>query len=158
MRYSLLAIALVFGVSGCSQDNSNSGPPDLTPKDLVGCWQYSSDSCLVQCFDWAGGYLAEVGRTGTFDANEDSGTYVLNHFTETDFDSTIVPGGNHPPRSTLKNYYRRDSNALVALNSDGTATSIFWRSVAPDSFSCGIKPWRFFQKPTGWDSLVKPMQ
>jgi hypothetical protein len=109
------------------------------------------------CFDRAGGYLGEAGRTYSFEPREDSGTYVLNHFTETDFDSSIVPGGNQTPKYAFHNYYKRDGSLLVVLQSDGSATSSFWSSVASDSFPCEIKPWRFFKKPAGWDSLVKPL-
>lgn len=28
--------------------------------------------------------------------------------------------------------------------------------VHPDSFPCGLKPWTLFQKPAGWDSLIRP--
>ena len=32
----------------------------------------------------------------------------------------------------------------------------FYTRVHPDSFPCGLKPWTLFQKPSGWDSLIKP--
>ncbi len=157
MRCSLLAIALVFGVSGCSQDSNNSGPPDLTMKDLVGCWQNRSDSCSVLCYDQGSGFLSENGGNGVFDAREDSGSYSLQG--DDVYLTYVISSAQGIINRTSGDYvFVAASDGLKSVNSDGTYTATIWSRVSPDSFSCGIKPWRFFQKPAGWDSLVKPLQ
>jgi hypothetical protein len=157
MKHGWWSLVLVLGVCGCFQDSGNSGPPDLKLADVVGCWKNSLDSCKDQCFDRAGTYLFEDKPVGAYQALEDSGGYSISGFVITDISKNEFLNSNTFNLGSETSHIKRQGNLLVDLLEDGTPTQDTWSMVSPDSFSCGIKPWRVFNKPAGWDSLVQPL-
>lgn len=156
MKCGWWSLVLVLGFSGCFGDSNNSGPPDLTPKDVVGCWQNRSDSCYLRCFDRSGRYMGEQGL-GSFDAREDSGGYGIQGFSVAVSRELASAQGVFGSTTDVW-YFEAQNHQLVPLNQSGSIAGVNWIHASPDSFPCGTKPWRFFQKPAGWDSLVKPLQ
>jgi hypothetical protein len=113
---------------------------------------------MLQCFDRDGGFLFEDLQAGIPYASEDSGEYSLHGFNVTESVKNAFLNSSTTNVGSLTGSYRRKNDSLIGLLSDGTTTQNSWIGFDPGSFPCGIKPWRVFQKPAGWDSLVIPLQ
>lgn len=153
MKKTFVCGLLALGLWGCGKDTTGpSGPPDLTMKDVVGCWKYEN-ACQVKCYDRGGGYydLWVVDQSGIY---ERFGRYSLSsHFVNLSYRLLSSAGANREGDGMLP--YRRIGSTLIDLNSDGSLGNGVWFSVSLDTLTCGT-PWNYFTKPAGWDTLVKP--
>lgn len=160
MNRRLIAVAgMLLGLAGCfwEEPTSPSGYPDLKVEDVVGCWFYQSQEPIngVTCFDRAGGYYF-VDSIRYFYA-EDSGSYRLSGIRMYQTYRIRTSAGRNVVDSILRSF-KRDGDKLCEINPGGDVAPQCQIQVSPDSFPDGLKPWRFFKKPAGWDSLVKPMK
>lgn len=148
--FGLFAVLIV----ACGKDTTGpSGPPDLTMKDVVGCWK-DNNSCRLKCFDRGGGYY-DYWKDGSGDVIERYGNFNLNsYYMEYSFRLITSFGTNRRDTSFLP--YARSGNVLIILNADGTSTSSMLTQISPDSFTCGTH-WKYFSKPAGWDTLIRPL-
>jgi len=156
MKHGWWSLVLMLGLCGCFQDSGNSGPPDLKLADVVGCWTNLADTCIAQCFARDRGFFDALQGLGPSDSREDSGSFTLNGYALTEVRKYASPQG-YLGSDTGVAFYQIKDGVLVGLYSNGSPTSIHWSRSSPDSFPCGIKPWRVFNKPAGWDSLVQPL-
>lgn len=88
---------------------------------------------------------------------EDSGSYRLSGYRVYQTYRIRTSAGRNVVDSTLTRY-KRDSEKLCEINPGGDVASRCQIPVSPDDFPNGLKLWRYFKKPEGWDSLVKPLR
>ena len=152
----LLATSIGIILLGCSTNSNEVDPPDLTPKDVVGCWQvHPGDICLIYFMDNSGGaYNLQIGP-GDFIA-EDSGIFSISGFTVS---SKQVLRTRLGARGTVNNemHLKVSGPKLLTLNSRGIPDGGYLNRATSDSLLCGVKPWQFFKTPYNWDSLIKPI-
>lgn len=158
MNRSRSAVLLaMLSLAGCfwEESTSPSGYPDLKVEDVVGCWMYQAQEPIngVTCFDRAGGYYF-VDSTGYFYA-EDSGSYRLSGSRMYQTYRIRTSAGRNVVDSILRRF-KRDDGKLCEINPGGDVAHQCQLPVSPVSLPGGLKPWRYFKKPAGWDSLVKP--
>ncbi len=152
--WTILALGALL--VGCYEDEPDPLPyPPLDPRALVGCWEFivPDDMCSARCFDRQNGFY----HTSSFtlrdrETREDSGTFSLER-NRVNLNSML---------KTTSGKFERNDDALsytiirdTLIPAEPLGNSRFIR-VHPDSFPCGLKPWTLFQKPAGWDSLIKP--
>lgn len=149
-------LPLGFLLAGCINDEPNPPPyPPLDARALVGCWQrnFYQDRCEIRCFNREGGYfLTRTFLDRKIEVREDSGSYAV---------SKNTLSLNRTVKTTLGVISQSDDGLSLTIINDTLMGTEPLRGyslarVSPDSFPCGLKPWTLFQKPAGWDSLIKP--
>lgn len=151
--FGLCSLSAVF-LAACGKDTTApSGPPDLTMKDVVGCWSYSGQ-CELTCFDREGGYYDMwIDKQGG--VYESYGKCRLSGYSAF-FTYHLISSYGADRNASGDLPYRRDGDVLRYVNSDGSFGLGVYTQISPDSFTCGT-PWKYFSKPAGWDTLIRPL-
>ncbi len=157
MRYCLMMLVIGVGLTGCFWDEpTNSSPkvPDLTERDLVGCWEikYGKSNYVYTCYSQDGRYYF-VDSSGDLYSERFGGYSISGYEVHLKYD--IKPGVGRQESSELDLVRLGDS--LCGVNSEGVPYLPCRSRQSSDSASWGLRIWAYFAKPVGWDSLVAPM-
>ena len=157
MRYCLMMLVIGVGLTGCFWDEAtNSSPkvPDLTERDLVGCWEtrYAKSVYVYECYAQGGGYYSVDSLGDSY--SECFGTYSISGH-EVSYAYEIKPGVGR--KVTAEMHLVRIRDSLCEVNSEGVPYPQCRSRQSFDSASWGLRIWTYFAKPAGWDSLVAPM-
>ena len=157
MRYCLMMLVIGVGLTGCFWDEAtNSSPkvPDLTERDLVGCWEikHGKANYVYECYARGGGYYFADSLGDLY--FEYFGTYSISGY-KVGLTFDIKPGVAR--NETAELHLMRIGDSLCGVNSDGVPYRHCQSRQSSDSASWGLRIWTYFAKPAGWDSLVAPM-